>query len=156
MPSACPFAGAARGNASRMATTKLERAFWHVKLLWLPGCVGLFVSLAALVAFAPRATLAQSTNPSQEAVVAPNENLVVEGVPPIPKSLADQADRYTNFRSAFFASWHPTKREMLIATRFADTFQIHKVKMPAGARTQLTFYADAVRSAKYPPERWYC
>ena len=112
----------------------------------------LLVALAALLDSAPHPTLAQSTKSSQEAVLAPNENLMVEGVPPIPQSLAQQADRYTNFRSAFFASWHPTKREMLISTRFADTFQIHQVKMPAGARTQLTFYADDVRSALYPPK----
>ena len=115
-------------------------------------CVALIVSLAALVFSSPRPTLAQSANSSQEAVVAPNENLIVEGVPPIPQALAEKADRYTNFRSAFFASWHPTKREMLIATRFADTFQIHQVKMPAGARTQLTFYVDDVRGAQYPPK----
>src|SRR5450631_12892 len=89
---------------------------------------------------------------SQEAVVAPNENLVVEGIPPIPASLAEQVNRYTNFRAAQFLSWHPTKREMLIATRFGDTFQVHEVKMPGGARTQLTFYPDDVRSAHYPPK----
>src|SRR6202050_5367147 len=110
------------------------------------------VLLGALVVSIPRAAIAQSANSSQEAVVAPNENLIVEGVPPIPQSLAEQADRYTNFRAALFASWHPTKREMLISTRFADTFQIHQVKMPGGARTQLTFYVDDVRSAQYPPE----
>ena len=115
-------------------------------------CAGRIVFLAALIVSAPRPIVAQSTNSSQEAVVAPNENLMVEGVPPIPQALAQQADRYTNFRSAFFASWHPSKREMLISTRFADTFQIHQVKMPAGARTQLTFYADDVRSALYPPK----
>ena len=131
---------------------KLVRAFCHVKLLWVAMCVALIVSLAALVFSSPRPTLAQSANSSQEAVVAPNENLIVEGVPPIPQALAEKADRYTNFRSAFFASWHPTKREMLIATRFADTFQIHQVKMPAGARTQLTFYVDDVRGAQYPPK----
>ena len=131
---------------------KIVRASLRVKWLWISICSALIVSLAALVVSGPRPTIAQSANPSQEAVVAPNENLIVEGVPPIPKSLADQADRYTNFRSAFFASWHPTKREMLVATRFADTFQIHQVKIPAGARTQLTFYADDVRGAKYPPK----
>jgi len=131
---------------------KLARAFWQVKLLWVAMCVALIVSLAALVFSSPRPTLAQSANSSQEAVVAPNENLIVEGVPPIPQALAEKADRYTNFRSAYFASWHPTKREMLIATRFADTFQIHQVKMPAGARTQLTFYVDDVRGAQYPPK----
>src|SRR6202161_2347169 len=128
------------------------RSSLHVKLWWAATCAALIFVLAALAVSAPRSARAQNSTSPQEAVVAPNENLVVEGVPPIPKSLADQADRYTNFRSAFFASWHPTKREMLIATRFADTFQIHKVKMPAGARTQLTFYADDVRSAKYPPK----
>src|ERR1700683_2343347 len=110
------------------------------------------VLLGALVVSIPRAAIAQSANSSQEAVVAPNENLIVEGVPPIPQSLAEQADRYTNFRAALFASWHPTKREMLISTRFADTFQIHQVKLPGGARTQLTFYVDDVRSALYPPK----
>jgi dipeptidyl aminopeptidase/acylaminoacyl peptidase len=124
----------------------------HVKLWWTAACVALIVVLAALLISIAGAAIAQSTNSSQEAVVTPNENLIVEGVPPIPQSLAEQADRYTNFRAAFFASWHPTKREMLISTRFADTFQIHQVRMPAGARTQLTFYVDDVRSALYPPK----
>jgi dipeptidyl aminopeptidase/acylaminoacyl peptidase len=98
------------------------------------------------------ASRAATATKTQEAVVAPNENLVVEGIPPIPASLAEQVNRYTNFRAAQFLSWHPTKREMLIATRFGDTFQVHEVKMPGGARTQLTFYPDDVRSAHYPPK----
>jgi hypothetical protein len=106
------------------------RANLHVKLWWAAACAALMVVLAALAVSAPRLARAQNSASPQEAVVAPNENLVVENVPPIPQALADQADRYTNFRSAFFASWHPSKREMLISTRFADTFQIHQVKMP--------------------------
>ena len=50
--------------------------------------------------------------------VAPNEHLVVEGVPKIPQAIADAVDRYNNYRYATLASWHPTRREMLIATRF--------------------------------------
>ena len=83
--------------------------------------------------------------------IVPNENLVVEGVPKIPASLAEAVDRYTNFRGAFLDSWDPVKREMLISTRFADTNQIHLVKMPGGARTQLTFYPDRVAGAQYSP-----
>jgi dipeptidyl aminopeptidase/acylaminoacyl peptidase len=128
------------------------RARLHVKVWWAAACAALIFVLAALAVSAPRSARAQNSTSPQEAVVAANENLVVENVPPIPQSLADQADRYTNFRSAFFASWHPSKREMLVSTRFADTFQIHQVKMPGGARTQLTFYADDVRSAQYPPQ----
>jgi dipeptidyl aminopeptidase/acylaminoacyl peptidase len=115
----------------------------------------LLLALLALVhpaALAQNASSAQDGNRPAEAVVAPNENLIVEGIPPIPASLAENADRYTNFRAAVFASWHPTRREMLISTRFADTFQIHEVKMPGGARTQLTFYRDDVRSAQFPPK----
>ena len=130
---------------------KIFRALPRLGIFWIGVCAAMIGLPAILLVSAPHLARAQNSQTSQEAVVAPNENLVVENIPPIPQSLADQADRYTNFRSAFFASWHPTKREMLVATRFADTFQIHQVKMPAGARTQLTFYVDDVRSALYPP-----
>jgi hypothetical protein len=63
--------------------------------------------------------------------VVPNENLVAEGIPKIPASLAETADRYNNFRGASLQSWDPVKREMLITTRFADTNQIHLVQSPA-------------------------
>ena len=87
----------------------------------------------------------------QNAGIVPNENLVVEGIPKIPASLAETVERYTNFRGASLGSWDPVKREMLISTRFADTAQIHLVKMPGGARTQLTFYPDSVSSAQFSP-----
>jgi dipeptidyl aminopeptidase/acylaminoacyl peptidase len=90
---------------------------------------------------------------AQSDEIVPNENLVVEGVPKIPTSLADTVDHYTNFRGASLASWDPVKREMLITTRFADTNQVHHVSMPGGARTQLTFYPDSVAGAQYPPTK---
>jgi dipeptidyl aminopeptidase/acylaminoacyl peptidase len=83
--------------------------------------------------------------------ILPNENLVAEGIPKIPATLAETAGRYVDFRADMFASWHPTKRELLIETRFADTYQVHQVKFPGGARTQLTFFADRVASAEYQP-----
>ena len=88
---------------------------------------------------------------AQEAVIAPPENLIVDGVPQIPASLAETAGRYGSFRSANLADWHPAKREMLIATRFAETPQLHLVKMPEGARQQLTFFADSVGAARFHP-----
>ena len=83
--------------------------------------------------------------------IVPGPNLVVENIPRIPVSLAEKIGRYTEFRSASLVDWHPTEREILIATRFGDTAQIHQVKFPAGARTQLTFFADSVGGAAYPP-----
>lgn len=90
---------------------------------------------------------------AQENTVAPNENLVVEGVPPIPVSLAESVERYSNFRGAGLASWSPSAREMLIVARFADVPQVHLVKMPGGARNQLTFYSDRVAGARFNPRR---
>jgi dipeptidyl aminopeptidase/acylaminoacyl peptidase len=89
--------------------------------------------------------------PAQEPVIAPGDNLIVDGVPKIPASLAETAGRYGSYRSANLADWHPTKREMLIATRFADTPQLHLVKMPGGTRQQLTFFADSVGSGRFHP-----
>jgi Tol biopolymer transport system component len=88
---------------------------------------------------------------AQSVEVIPNENLVVDGIPKIPTSIAETVDRYSNFRAANLTSWHPTRREMLIATRFADVSEIHRVTMPGGARSQLTSYPDAVMSARYEP-----
>jgi len=88
---------------------------------------------------------------AQEAVIAPAENLVVEGVPAIPGSLVETAGRYGSYRSATLADWSPIGREMLIATRFADTAQLHLVNMPGRERQQLTFFADAVGNGRFHP-----
>jgi dipeptidyl aminopeptidase/acylaminoacyl peptidase len=88
---------------------------------------------------------------SQSDEIVPNENLAAEGIPKIPAALAQSVGRYSEFRSAFFATWHPTRREMLIETRFGDTNQVHQVKFPGGARTQLTFFPDRIAGAAYQP-----
>ena len=90
---------------------------------------------------------------AQSDQIVPNENLVVEGVPAIPASLADSVERYSNYRGATIASWHSERREMLISTRFADVPEIHRVKMPGGERSQLTFYPDSVYTARYNPAK---
>jgi dipeptidyl aminopeptidase/acylaminoacyl peptidase len=84
--------------------------------------------------------------------IRPNESLVVEGIPALPASIAEAVGPYTEFRSAGLSSWHPTRREILVLTRFADTTQVHRVKLPGGARTQLTFFPDRVSGATYPPK----
>ncbi len=94
---------------------------------------------------------ARGAGRAQEATVAPAENLVTDGIAQIPASLVETAGRYGSFRSASFVDWSPTGREMLIATRFADTPQLHLVKMPGGARQQLTFYPDAVTNGRFHP-----
>jgi dipeptidyl aminopeptidase/acylaminoacyl peptidase len=80
------------------------------------------------------------------------ENLVVDGIPAIPTGLPADVRRYTEARGAGLADWHPTRREMLISTRFGNTAQIHVVRMPLGARFQLTFFDEPVTGASYDPK----
>src|SRR5215467_6964806 len=88
---------------------------------------------------------------ADEAFVTPGDNLVVDGIPKIPMSIADKTARYTAFRTATLQSWHPTRREMLVSTRFADSQQVHIVRQPLGARSQLTFFPDRVAGAFFNP-----
>jgi dipeptidyl aminopeptidase/acylaminoacyl peptidase len=83
----------------------------------------------------------------------PNENLVTDGVPPIPLALLNDVRRYTDFRSAHLFDWHPTSREILIGTRFAATTQVHHVRTPGGARSQITFFQEGVAAASYQPTK---
>ncbi|HEU4454174.1 MAG TPA: S9 family peptidase [Longimicrobium sp.] len=105
---------------------------------------------AMLAALAVPAALA-AQGPQQ--VIAPTDNLVVEGVPPIPASLAAEVRRYTESRAAGLADWHPTQREILITTRFGNTNQIHRVRAPGGDRTQLTFFDEPINGASYEPKQ---
>ena len=79
-----------------------------------------------------------ATNPGD--VIAPNPNLVVQGIPPIPRSLAEQVGRYNDFAGHRFVDWHPTRREMLVSHRRpgTNTTQIFVVATPLAAPRQLT------------------
>lgn len=87
---------------------------------------------------------------AQDTVTIPG-NLITRGLPSIPKNTVEELARYSESRSAGFSDWHPTKRQMLISTRFGNTAQLHEVKGPGMSRTQLTFFGDAVSGGSYEP-----
>jgi dipeptidyl aminopeptidase/acylaminoacyl peptidase len=89
---------------------------------------------------------------AQENTIAPGENLVLDGVPKIPASLVDTIGRYTENRDAFQTDWHPMRREMLIGTRFGNTYQAHIVGTPGGARRQMTFFPEPVYGGWFHPK----
>jgi dipeptidyl aminopeptidase/acylaminoacyl peptidase len=68
----------------------------------------------------------------------------VEGIPPIPQSLADAIAPYASFRQAVLSNWHPTERRMLVNTRLGDTFQAYAVNAPLGDPVQMTFQPRSV------------
>lgn len=91
-----------------------------------------------------------SSSVAQGPTLTPPEALTIEGMPPVPARIAEAMAPYSQSRRATFRSWHPTRREMLIATRFGDTDQIHRVSAPGGARTQLTFVPGGLGGGQRP------
>lgn len=101
-----------------------------------------------MLALAPASTFAQ------EAVLPVPSNVKVKGVPSIPVALADALAPYGSARRAQLLAWHPTRRQILISTRFGNVPQIHAVGGPGMDRTQLTFFRDGVSGgAWYEPAR---
>jgi dipeptidyl aminopeptidase/acylaminoacyl peptidase len=81
---------------------------------------------------------------AQQGTLPVPSNITVDGVPGIPTTLVEAVAPYAQFRQARMVAWHPTERRMLIATAFGNAPQLHDVRFPGGARTQLTFYSDGV------------
>lgn len=79
--------------------------------------------------------------------------LIADGVPEVPVELAAETRPYMEFRTAGFVGWHPTDKSMVIATRFGNTAQLHRVAMPMGARKQLTFEAEPVGGGSWAPKK---
>lgn len=121
----------------------------------VPGvaCLALWLVWSAH-GLADRACTAQEASKSDD-FVQPAENLLAEGIPPIPRAIVDEVRRYTEARAASAFSWHPTKRQLLIGTRFGNSAQVHHLKRPAGARTQLTFFDEPVASASFEPTKGF-
>ena len=76
--------------------------------------------------------------------------LEIEGVPPVPATLLARLRPYQNTRQAGFLGW--IGDGILIATRFGNTTQLHRVDTPLGARRQITFFDEPVGAAQVSPK----
>ena len=99
--------------------------------------------------FLASASFTEAQQPATGTLRRESGNLILEGIPQRDAVLADKLARYTNGRNARFLTWLPDGA-MLVATRFADADQIHRVAAPLGSREQLTFYADPIGGAEAP------
>jgi len=89
---------------------------------------------------------------AQDGVFPVPDRVRAEGLPPIPMSIVDGVAPYAQFRQARLLGWHPIERRLLISTAFGNVAQVHEVRSPGGARTQLTFFRDGVSGgAWYEP-----
>jgi dipeptidyl aminopeptidase/acylaminoacyl peptidase len=87
--------------------------------------------------------------PLSHGAVEERGNLVLDNIPSVDTPLTARLDDYMNSRGASFVDWLPDGG-LLIATRFGDVDQLHRVAAPLGAREQLTFYREPVTVARSP------
>ena len=77
-------------------------------------------------------------------------NLIFEGIPRPDPEIAARLERYQQSRAATFLDWLPDGG-MLIATRFGDVEQVHRLAAPLGMREQLTYSSDPITVARAAP-----
>jgi dipeptidyl aminopeptidase/acylaminoacyl peptidase len=77
-------------------------------------------------------------------------SLVLDNIPPSDPALTERLARYLQSRQASLLDWLQDG-SLLIATRFGDTEQVHRVAAPGHAREQLTFYTEPVSVARAAP-----
>jgi len=77
-------------------------------------------------------------------------NLVIEGIPEIPRGLIDRLRRYQHARSASLVGW-TADGKITISTRFGNSAQLHLVDRPMGDRRQITFFEEPVSNGDWSP-----
>jgi dipeptidyl aminopeptidase/acylaminoacyl peptidase len=101
----------------------------------------LFATPAPVPAAAPRESAADPLKPPA---------IETRSVPVVPPDLIERLRQYQSTRAAMFEDWSPDGRGILIATRFGNTNQLHRVYEPGGRREQITFFEEPVTGRFIP------
>ena len=101
--------------------------------------------------FAIALALLATTAGAQPEVVAPNPNLLIEGIPAIPQSLATRIGGYSDFRGHAFLDWHPLRREMLITHRSvgSNVNQLFLLTAPDAPPQRLTDFPEPISAGSF-------
>ncbi len=111
--------------------------------LLLAGC-----SSAPSPGGAPEGTPAlQAAKPKAPGVPAA---ITTDGVPAVPEEVTKRLAQYHSARSASFEDFGPDG-SVLVATRFAETAQLHLVPFPGGRREQITFSDEPISNGMFIP-----
>ena len=84
-----------------------------------------------------------------QAAVPPN--IVAEGVPPLPPTLAAELAPYLGLGGASFRGWHSTRRAALVTTRIGDASHLHLMDAPLAKRAALTGGVEPVKGGLMQP-----
>ena len=99
-------------------------------------------ALAALVLAAGGAR-AQTVKP---------DAITADGVPRIPRALAEALTPYDEARYAVAMDWNARDRSLLIAALSANTAQLHTVALPMAERQRITSEPDRIANAAWSPK----
>ncbi len=111
---------------------------WHC---WLRNA-GLLLTALALSAIASAEVETRTVNDGQ---------LVMEDIPEIPNAIVGALNRYQNVRAAGFRDWSHDGRSIYVTTGFGDVDSLHRVDMPGGARSQITFFDEPIGDISRQP-----
>ena len=86
-------------------------------------------------------------------LIQPNANLIADGMPGIPSSVADKVAPYTEFRGHGFVDWHPKEQKMLVRHREAgaNTAQIYLMRAAGSRLERLTNFPEPIAAASFNP-----
>ena len=101
----------------------------------------------------PLLLLASLASAEVDHQVVHDGNLILEDIPIIPREIIGGLNRYQNVRSASFRAWTADSKSIYISTGFGDVDSIHRVDIPLGVRSQLTFYEEPVGGIVGQPGR---
>jgi dipeptidyl aminopeptidase/acylaminoacyl peptidase len=132
--------------------------------VWLVamGCAGPTPDPGPTTPVAPPVTAEPAPPPAPEpvAVTAParpahvvldNDTLRLEATPAVPETVKERMTRYLETRGADLGDLSDDGSQVLITTRFGSSAQVHRVRTPLGARTQLTFLPEPVGAPRFVP-----
>lgn len=86
-------------------------------------------------------------------MLSPPAQLMLDGVEPIPQTLARAVEKYAEIRGHRFMDWHPTRREMIVSHRGEGDSapQLYRLRAPGGALERLTQGSESISLARYEP-----
>jgi dipeptidyl aminopeptidase/acylaminoacyl peptidase len=76
--------------------------------------------------------------------------ITASDVPAVPAEFFERLRQYQNVRTAGFQGWSADGKGMLIATRFGNSLQLHRVYEPGGRREQVTFFDEPAGGRPLP------
>lgn len=96
------------------------------------------------------------THAAQTNEIVPNSNLVTEGIPKIPASLAERVNLYKNGYGYPLAGWDPNKRELWLKILASTGTWVYRVEAPGAiSKPLITIPAGGVYDLYYQPQGKY-